>query len=229
MRLLTNSMICFAVVVDKNGTPHDLNSAATIAAPAPLVDQLIPLIQAADNDFEPTSRNKPPHAALDSVLGQTGHLILDFDGLVCDLFAGTPIEAIAAHLRDVLRAEPIKPPTAIAETTDLFEIFSYAASISPGLAARAENVMAYLELNAVVTAAPASTFTTPSPPAASLAGQPPSSAAIRLLPCAPTSPPTAWLTRWRTSSPARLGSFSRPPAWSKEPLALSARLPHARW
>ena len=155
MRLLTNSMICFAVVVDKNGSPHDLNSAATIAAPAPLVDQLIPLIQAADNDYEPTSRNRPPHAALDSVLGQTGHLILDFDGPVCDLFAGTPVEAIAAHLRDVLRAEPIEPPTAIAETTDLFEILSYAASISPGLAARAETVMTNLELNAVATAAPA--------------------------------------------------------------------------
>ena len=44
-----------AVVVDKNGTPHDVNSAAAIAAPAPLVDQLIPLIQAADNDYKPTS------------------------------------------------------------------------------------------------------------------------------------------------------------------------------
>ena len=52
-----------AVVVDKNGTPHDLDSTATIAAPAPLVDQLIPLIQAADNaDPHHPTRRRTPHS-----------------------------------------------------------------------------------------------------------------------------------------------------------------------
>src|SRR6266568_904628 len=42
-----------AAVTDAYGDPHDLNSAATIAAAPPLISQLIPLIQAADLTTDP--------------------------------------------------------------------------------------------------------------------------------------------------------------------------------
>ena len=46
-------------------------------------------------------------------------------------------------------------PAAITGSTDPLEILVYAATVSPGLAARAEAALTGLELNAVATAAPA--------------------------------------------------------------------------
>jgi myo-inositol-1(or 4)-monophosphatase len=42
-----------ATVVDKDGSPHNLHSTATIAAPAPLLAHLIPLLQAIDGEHRP--------------------------------------------------------------------------------------------------------------------------------------------------------------------------------
>jgi myo-inositol-1(or 4)-monophosphatase len=142
-----------ATVLDRNGTPHDVNSTAAIAAPPPLVDQLVSLIQAADDEYRPTPGDKPPHATLDAILSQTRHLIFDFDGPICDLFAGVTAEAVADQLRDLLRAASTEPPPGITSTTDPFEILTYAASLSSDLAERTETAMARFELSAVPTAA----------------------------------------------------------------------------
>jgi myo-inositol-1(or 4)-monophosphatase len=53
-----------ATVVDADGGPHTLRSGATIAAPASLISQLIPLIQAADlSDADSQDTYASPHAA----------------------------------------------------------------------------------------------------------------------------------------------------------------------
>jgi myo-inositol-1(or 4)-monophosphatase len=143
-----------AVVLDRNGTPHDVNSTAVIAAPPPLVDQLVALIQAANDEYRPAGHTGPPHATLDVILSQARHLIFDFDGPICDLFAGTSTETVAGQLRDVLHAASIEPPPALAGTAGPLEILSYAATVSPDLAERTETALTKLELGAVPTAAP---------------------------------------------------------------------------
>jgi myo-inositol-1(or 4)-monophosphatase len=52
-----------ATVVDADGTPHTLRSAATIAAPAPLLTQILPLVQ---------DSHIPPYAALDAIRARPG-------------------------------------------------------------------------------------------------------------------------------------------------------------
>ncbi len=143
-----------ATVVDTTGTRHDINSDAAIAAPAPLVEQLIPLIQAADNDYHPMNR-PAPYATLDDILSHTSRLIFDFDTVICDLFAGTTPAAIARQLLAALGADAAQLPPAAASTPDPFEILAQAATISPALAARADAALTELEMTAVRTAQPA--------------------------------------------------------------------------
>ncbi len=100
------------------------------------------------------NQGAPPFAALDDILSQTRHLLLDFDGPVCSLFAGTPTAPIADRLRKVLTQQGAELPQAIQETADWFEILSFAVSISPALAAQVESELTEAELSAVSTAAP---------------------------------------------------------------------------
>jgi beta-phosphoglucomutase-like phosphatase (HAD superfamily) len=97
----------------------------------------------------------PPFAALDGILRQTRHLLLDFDGPVCDLWAAHPTALAADRLRKLLTDENLQLPETIAATADPLAILSYAATISPDLAATAEADLTDLELSAVPTAQPA--------------------------------------------------------------------------
>jgi HAD superfamily hydrolase (TIGR01549 family) len=90
---------------------------------------------------------------LDAVVSRTRHLLLDFDGPICSVFAGLPAHIIADRLRKLLGDEP-PLPSGIARTPDPFEVFTYAATISTDLAARVEAEMTDQELAAVATAAP---------------------------------------------------------------------------
>jgi HAD superfamily hydrolase (TIGR01549 family) len=90
---------------------------------------------------------------LDAILGRTRHLLLDFDGPICSIFAGLPAATVADRLRKLF-ASDIQMPDSIASTTDPLEVFAYSATISDDLAARVEAEMSDLELAAVATAAP---------------------------------------------------------------------------
>jgi myo-inositol-1(or 4)-monophosphatase len=146
-----------AAVTDAHGRPHDLNSAATIAAAPPLISQLIPLIQAADLTADPKDTQAgyaSPYTALDDILSQARHLIFDFDGPVCDLTAAMP-PGTADQLRDVIRAETAAMPAAIATTGEPIDIIARAVAISPSLAARLDAELTSIELTAADTARPA--------------------------------------------------------------------------
>lgn len=94
-------------------------------------------------------------AAIDGIITQARYVLLDFDGPICDIFAGLPASAIAAQLRGLITSQGIQPPARITQTADPLEVFTYSATISPGLAAQIEAEMTARELAAVPTARPA--------------------------------------------------------------------------
>jgi phosphoglycolate phosphatase len=95
----------------------------------------------------------PPGSDLDTIVAQTRHLLLDFDGPICDIYAGLPAITVADRLRKLLGAHT-QLPDDIARTADPLEVFAYAATINEDLAARVETEMTDQELAAVATAAP---------------------------------------------------------------------------
>jgi beta-phosphoglucomutase-like phosphatase (HAD superfamily) len=145
-----------ATVTDAHGNPHDLNSAATIAAAPALISQLIPLIQAADLTAPQDTQVgfASPYKALDEILSQARHLIFDFDGPICDLTAAMPPRAVE-QLRGILRADTADLPAAIAAISDPVEIIAQAVAISPALAARIDAQLTNLEVAAARAARPA--------------------------------------------------------------------------
>lgn len=96
-----------------------------------------------------------PADALDRVLLRTCHLLIDFDGPVCSLFAGTPTASIATRLRTIIMREGFAMPPAIKNTGNWFEILGFAALTGPALAGQVESELAALESAAARTAAPA--------------------------------------------------------------------------
>jgi phosphoglycolate phosphatase len=95
-----------------------------------------------------------PDGRLDEIITATRYLFLDFDGPICSIFAGLPPANVASQLRDLITSHSITPPAGIAATSDPFEIFAWAATISPGLTADVEAAMTKLEVAAVPTAEP---------------------------------------------------------------------------
>jgi beta-phosphoglucomutase-like phosphatase (HAD superfamily) len=95
-----------------------------------------------------------PVDALDRVLARTCVLLIDFDGPVCSLFAGTPTAPIAAQLRTTLTRAGVALPAAIRDTGNWFEIFAFAAITGPALGRHVESELAALEAAAAHAAAP---------------------------------------------------------------------------
>lgn len=93
------------------------------------------------------------HAAdLGAILARTRWLLLDFDGPICSIFAGLPAPQVAEQLRKLFTGHRL--PEQVQQTGDPLEVFAYAGTVSPDLAARAEAEMADLEVTAVATAKP---------------------------------------------------------------------------
>jgi phosphoglycolate phosphatase len=92
---------------------------------------------------------------LDQIIRRTRYLLLDFDGPICDIFAGHPAPTVAERLRKLITSQGIQLPAAIADSADPIEVFTYSATISPNLAAKVEAEMADQEVAAVATARPA--------------------------------------------------------------------------
>jgi HAD superfamily hydrolase (TIGR01509 family) len=97
----------------------------------------------------------PYNAALADILTPTRHLLLDFDGPICDVYAGLPAPTVAEHLRELLTGQDRQLPANVARSDDPLEVFAYAAAIDTELAARAEAELTSLEETAVTTAKPA--------------------------------------------------------------------------
>jgi len=97
----------------------------------------------------------PPYAALDDILRRARHLLLDFDGPVCTLYAHEPARLAADRLRAILAAHTPDQPGTIAATADPLAVLAYAATVSFELAQEAEAELTRCELDAAATAQPA--------------------------------------------------------------------------
>jgi phosphoglycolate phosphatase len=97
--------------------------------------------------------NPPPDGALDAIIARTRHLLLDFDGPICNIFAGLPAPVVADRLRKIL-PDDLQLPGHIADSPDPMEVFTWSATISDDLAARIEAELTEQEVAAVATAQP---------------------------------------------------------------------------
>lgn len=95
----------------------------------------------------------PPIAALDNILHQAQHLLIDFDGPICTLFPRFPALP-ADYLRALLTAQGIQFPEPIATTADPLAVLTHATTIRPELAAQAEAELTEFEVRTVPTAQP---------------------------------------------------------------------------
>lgn len=89
---------------------------------------------------------------LGAIIARTRHLLIDFDGPICSVFAGLPAPQVARKLRKLFVGHQL--PENVQQTGDPLEVFAYAGTVSPGLAERVEAEMADLEVTAVATAKP---------------------------------------------------------------------------
>ena len=91
---------------------------------------------------------------LRQIIGGTRHLLLDFDGPVCDIFAGISDQAVADELRRELRAAGIDIPEGATALDDPLEVFRVVADLGDNAAITAQGLLTALELQAAQTARP---------------------------------------------------------------------------
>jgi HAD superfamily hydrolase (TIGR01509 family) len=92
--------------------------------------------------------------SLEQIIAGARHLLLDFDGPVCSVFAGTPAPTVAQQLRDSLTAAGFTVPTEAQDQDDPLEVFRAVARTSDAAAAAAQDALTALEVRAVKTAQP---------------------------------------------------------------------------
>ncbi len=92
--------------------------------------------------------------SIGQIIKGTRHLLLDFDGPVCSIFAGTGAQNVAAQLRDTLATAGFTLPEAATETDDPLEVFRLAASVSPDAAMTAQQLLTAFQTRAIPTAKP---------------------------------------------------------------------------
>jgi phosphoglycolate phosphatase-like HAD superfamily hydrolase len=90
---------------------------------------------------------------LADLLGRSKHVMFDFDGPVCSVFAGRPAPAVAERLRRLVQTSTVLPPSLAAESDPM--MFLYAAPALPtALAEQVRQQFHEEELAAIETAAP---------------------------------------------------------------------------
>lgn len=88
------------------------------------------------------------------ILQSSRYLLLDFDGPICDIFAGFPAESIAAILRRTLEGAGVQLPASVQKMDDPLEIFRFSAGLGRDLNYTILNALTDLEVEAVMTARP---------------------------------------------------------------------------
>src|SRR5260221_9251917 len=106
----------------------------------------------------PSARPTEPMAArngeLDTLARRTRHVLIDFDGPICEIFAGTPGHDVADELRRQLRAVRIDIPPGAETSDDPLEVFRVVADLGGQADAIAQALLTALEVQAVQTAQP---------------------------------------------------------------------------
>ena len=80
------------------------------------------------------------------------YVLLDFDGPICDVFAGFPAPEVADRLRVMLKAAGAELPQSVLEQDDPMEVFRFSADLGSNLNHVTLNTLTDLEVEAVATA-----------------------------------------------------------------------------
>lgn len=96
----------------------------------------------------------PAGAAPENDITRVRYVLFDFDGPICDIYAGLADITVADHLRNLITGSGVAIPDDVRQTPDPLAVFIYSAAVSAELAARVEAEMTEQELAAVPTARP---------------------------------------------------------------------------
>lgn len=91
---------------------------------------------------------------LADVLRPVKHILLDFDGPVCSVFAGLPAPEVARRLREGLLAAGEQAPAGAEQESDPLALLRQVADARPDLTASTDAALAALEAEAVRAARP---------------------------------------------------------------------------
>jgi HAD superfamily hydrolase (TIGR01509 family) len=97
----------------------------------------------------------PDDPRLAAILDATTHVLLDFDGPVCDVFAGYPAHHIAEHLRRLLTdTHDLALPDDVLTTEDPLHVIRRAVDLAPQLTDVIDTALRAAEVQAITSAAP---------------------------------------------------------------------------
>lgn len=92
--------------------------------------------------------------SLRSVLTRTQHVLLDFDGPICNVFSAISSVDATQSLGARLRDAGVEVPAEVYRTADPFALLRHVAAHAPHLTQATERALARLELNGVQSATP---------------------------------------------------------------------------
>jgi HAD superfamily hydrolase (TIGR01549 family) len=95
-----------------------------------------------------------PSVELRSSIGRTRHLLLDFDGPICAIFAGLPAPSVAARLRELLSSDGTPLPDTLAGEDDPIEVLRFTSGLGLDTATRVEARLRDAERAATESATP---------------------------------------------------------------------------
>lgn len=81
-------------------------------------------------------------------------VLLDFDGPICDIFAGLPASQVAASLRTFLAARGVEVPPAVEALDDPLAVFRFSGQLGPEVSRATLDALTELEVEATETARP---------------------------------------------------------------------------
>ncbi len=96
---------------------------------------------------------RAPFADLDDILLSTQHLLLSFDGTVCDLSSALQDISACDHLRNAITKRGFPLSADVIGTTDPLEVLSYAADADRDTVIHLESELTQLETRAAADAA----------------------------------------------------------------------------
>src|SRR6266542_1188599 len=91
---------------------------------------------------------------LAEIIDNTCYLLLDFDGPICNVFAGLPASTVASRLRSLLVESGVALPSHMDDWDDPFEALRLASGHDAALVERVESALRELELIAIRDAEP---------------------------------------------------------------------------
>ncbi len=91
---------------------------------------------------------------IEALLARARYILLDFDGPVCDVYAGLPAPVVARMLREQLAADGIVLPEDHQPSDDPLDVFRGTTRLGRETATAVQQLLTGLEIQAIATARP---------------------------------------------------------------------------